>query len=456
MTVFQLPPRRKADPEAPNLTLIKDEGQDDRENTPAGPPWPVLPEAAKYGPGWQWVELMLPHTEADPAAMLMVFLAVAGCHMGSGRYLTAGWSRHPGKVWPLIVGSTASGAKGTAIAVVKGFWRRFDKRFASMNTTGGLSTGEGLIRAVRDPNGDDPDAPGFDEGVSDKRLWVDSPEFAGVLSKMRREGNVLSEVLRQAYDDEILRNLTSSSPLQATDSHIVITPQITPEELVATLAAVDAANGFGNRFMIVCSKRSKYLPEGSRPADSDLRAFDELFEQSRRAVELSTRGTPYELTRDKAARELWAAEYRRRFGVLDTAKESIAKALLSRWHANSARLSVIYALLDGELTISERHVQAALGCWDYVEASTTYVFGAVAGDRDLGRLIEFIDQSETGVSRKAISVELFQRHRTKAELDALIDKLIGLGRYEAVVVPPEGGKGRPATLYCRERNLRRG
>jgi hypothetical protein len=37
---------------------------------------------------------------------------------------------------------------------------------------------------------------------------------------------------------------------------------ITPEELHRYLTATETANGFGNRFSLICVKRSKSLPDG--------------------------------------------------------------------------------------------------------------------------------------------------------------------------------------------------
>ncbi|MDG4790383.1 bifunctional DNA primase/polymerase [Micromonospora sp. WMMD1102] len=416
----------------------------------AGPAWPVLHEDARYGLAADLVNLYDPHTEADPAAVMLTFLATAGCRFGSGYYITGGNTRHAPKVWPILCGDTATGAKGTAVAVVRSFWRTHDKQFVEMNTATGLSTGEGLIRIVRDANGDDPSAPGFDEGVHDKRLWVDAPEFASVLERARREGNSLSGTLREAYDDLPLQTMTSGSPLRATGSHVVIVPQITPTELVGKLTATDVANGLANRFMTVCSRMSKTLPEGSAPDPDDVRDFSRRLDEVTGALfrAYHDRG---ELRRTAAARKLWASEYHKRMNQRRDEAESPVKSLLARWHANSARLSVIYALLDGTLDVDERHVRAALACWDYVEASTRYVFGSAAGDRDLGRLMEFIDESETGRTRKAISVELFQRHKTKKELDELLDKLLNLGGYACSrQVGPNGGA--PAATYYRVRS----
>jgi hypothetical protein len=66
-----------------------------------------------------------------------------------------------------------------------------------------LSSGEGLIWAVRDPSehtekvGRQRAAP--DAGVEDKRLLVVETEFAKTLKLMGREGNILSTVIRQAW-----------------------------------------------------------------------------------------------------------------------------------------------------------------------------------------------------------------------------------------------------------------
>lgn len=433
-----------------HLRVVRPAGEPGRAVTPpaAGPEWPVLGKEAMHGLAADFVRMYDPHTEADPAAVLHVFLATSGCRFGRDYYVTGGNTRHAPKVWPVITGDTSTGAKGTAVAVVKSFWRRFDPHFMLTNTAAGLSTGEGLIRIVRDPNGDDPNAPGFDEGVADKRLWVDAPEFVGVLDKSRREGNSLSATLREAYDDEVLQSMTSGSPLKATGSHIVITPQITPVELVMKLTATDVANGLANRFMVACSRMSKELPEGSSPSAEELKEFGDRLHHVSSGLFRHTSGKS-ELRRTGAARNLWVAEYKRRFEERRGQSESPVKSLLARWHANSARLSVIYALLDGVLEIDEVHVRAALAAWDYVEDSTRYVFGSEAGDRDLGRLMEYIDNSVGGRTRTDISVDLFAKHKTKAELDQLIAKLLARGGYVNKKAPGERG-GRPAVVFVRE------
>jgi hypothetical protein len=434
-------------PSAPPQSAAVTEGEP-KPAISTGPAWPLLRPAALHGLAGDFVRMWNPHTEADPPAVLHLFLATVGCWYGPGYFVAGGNTRHTPKVWPLICGDSSTGAKGTAVSVTRGFWIKFGSntfQFAS-----GLSTGEGLIKAVRDASGDDPNEQGFDEGVHDKRLWVDAPEFVSVLEKSRRDGNSLSATLREAYDDMVLQSMTSGSPVKSTGSHIVITPQITPAELVTKLSSTDVANGLANRFMLVCSRMSKTLPEGSSPSSSELKAFGDRLYETRATLHKASEGKG-ELFRDDAGRKLWIAEYHRRFDERRKDKsESPVKSLLARWHANTARMSLTYALLDGELTISERHVKAALAAWDYIEDSTRYVFGSEAGDKDLGRLMEYLNEREEGQGRKAVSVELFQRHKTAKELDALFDKLLARGDYEAYPYRGPNG-GRPATYYRRAR-----
>src|SRR4029453_2896452 len=122
--------------------------------------------------------------------------------------------------------------------------------------TSGLSSGEGLIWAVRDPiEKQQPIKEGGrvvdyqlvteDAGVTDKRLLVIESELASTLKVMAREGNTLSPVMRQAWDGHDLRTLTKSSSARATAPHISIIGHITRDELRRYLEATEAANGFG-------------------------------------------------------------------------------------------------------------------------------------------------------------------------------------------------------------------
>ena len=104
----------------------------------------------------------------------------------------------------------------------------------------GLSSGEGVVWAVRDPQDSDP-------GAADKRLLVLEPEFASVLKAASREISTLSPTLRNAWDGRPLQLLTRTAPVRATDTHISLIGHITVQELRRHATSIEIANGFLNR-----------------------------------------------------------------------------------------------------------------------------------------------------------------------------------------------------------------
>jgi hypothetical protein len=127
--------------------------------------------------------------------------------------------------------------------------------------------------------------------------------------------------------------ITKNSPAQATGAHITIIGHITKDELLRELARTELANGFTNRFLWICAKRSKCLPEGGALNGDDLeqygRTFARLLAHARRVGEM---------TRTSAARDLWADVYPRlsagRAGLLG------AVDLTRRSHHGTPGLSV--------------------------------------------------------------------------------------------------------------------
>jgi hypothetical protein len=168
--------------------------------------FPVLGEDALYGLAGEFVRGVSPHTEAHPAALLALFLCQAGCVIGRGAWVRVEDTEHHPRLFLLLVGDTAKSRKGTAQDRVD---RLFLEAFRDWDDhcAQGLSSGEGLIHAVRDQRWAK-DKEGneilLDEGVADKRLLVREPEFASVLAQTRRDGNTLSAVLRNAWDGKTL------------------------------------------------------------------------------------------------------------------------------------------------------------------------------------------------------------------------------------------------------------
>jgi len=134
-------------------------------------------------------------------------------------------------------------------------FRAVDSAWADTRIKGGLSSGEGLVYAVRDkriekkPYKESGKIAGYeeviaDEGEEDKRLLCVEEEFAQALKVMAREGNILSPTLRDAWDGNRLAPMTKNSPLQATGAHVSIIAHITRDELLRYFTSTEQSNGF--------------------------------------------------------------------------------------------------------------------------------------------------------------------------------------------------------------------
>jgi hypothetical protein len=86
-------------------------------------------------------------------------------------------------------------------------------------------------------------------------------ECAQVLRVMRRDGNTLSGILRNAWDGRALGNMTNQNPLKATGAHVSIVAHITNEELQREIRdTAEMFNGFANRFLWCYAARCKFIP----------------------------------------------------------------------------------------------------------------------------------------------------------------------------------------------------
>jgi hypothetical protein len=313
--------------------------------------------------------LVEPHTEADPVALLGNFLVGAGVLFGREAWTVADGRRHYPVEFLLLGGQTGAGRKGTASARTLPVLDRVEEGF-SARVLSGLSSGEGLIKGIS-PKEDAIVLPG-----DVRRFLALLPEFASLLTVMKREGNTMSAILREAWDGNRLRVLTRKEPLDVDNVNLSVIAHVTPEELLNNLTATDRANGFANRFLILLVRRSKFLPEGG--GEVNLNAIVTRLHEAVQAAK--GRGL---VERDAAARELWKDEYRR----ITLGRDGLRGALCGRAEAHVLRLSLLYALLDSSGTIRPEHLQAALAVWDYCERSIEYIFGGATGDPDRERIL---------------------------------------------------------------------
>jgi len=414
-------------------------------------PWPdpISPQAF-HGLAGEIARVIEPHTEADPIAVLFQILVGFGNLIGRHAYFLAEADRHYANLFGVLVGRTSKGRKGTSwgqaaapLAIADPLWRE-------TRVLGGLSSGEGLIWAVRDPitkrtpiydgKGRDKRIVGHedvvvDAGVDDKRLMVLESEFGSVLRVVARERNTLSAIIRQAWDVGNLRTLTKNSPAAATGAHISIIGHITRDELRRQICDTDLANGLANRFLWLCVERSKCLPEGGHLQEVDLESLS-----ARLAAAAEFARTVGCVRRDAEARTVWCSVY----GALSAGRPGLLGAATSRAEAQTMRLALIYALLDCSTLVRKEHLLAALAMWEFAEGSARYCFGSALGDPTADEILRVLRGREDGMTRSEIR-EHFQRHKGADEVARALGVLLEhrLARRER----REATGGRPAEVW---------
>ncbi|HKI11134.1 MAG TPA: hypothetical protein VKA02_03395 [Candidatus Acidoferrum sp.] len=429
------PPIGTATPE--NGTVLLAEVERPVQEAPA---WPKpLAVEAFHGLAGDVVHTIEPHSEADPAALLIQFLAAFGVAAGRFAYFAVEADRHYSNFNGVIVGQTSKSRKGTSWGNVRRVFEMADGDWASKRILTGLSSGEGLIWAVRDTiykreavkkSGRvvDYQEVEADAGITDKRLLVLESEFTSALRMMGRDGNCLSPVVRDSWDRGELELMTKNSPARATGAHIGILGHACREELLRYLNSTEAGNGFANRFLWICAKRSKCLPDGGALREESIVP---LADKLREALEFA-KGS-HDIHRDEEATAMWRGVY----PALSEGKPGLLGAVIGRGEAQVVRLSLIYALLDLSNVIRAEHLAAALAVWDYAESSARFIFGESLGYPEADRLLAALRTTPEGLSRSEVSA-VFGRHRTESEIDSALRALTESGLAEQHSVETQG------------------
>jgi hypothetical protein len=395
------------------------------------PPHPAaLDDAAYYGLVGDIVRTIAPHTEADPAALLLQLLVAIGNCIGRGPHFTVEMTPHYTNEFCVIVGQSAKARKGTSFKWIVTLLDMADPGWRGKCQAHGLVSGEGIIHHVRD------EMPGGKEGevvagITDKRLLIVEEEFGAVLAAATRKENTLTSILRCAWDGIDLRTLAKNSHEIATAPHISVIGHITLDELKNKLRGDSITNGFANRFLWIYARRSQMLPHGGTLCAADLRGHAETLQE----IIETARGIG-ELRRDSAADDLWCAQYEQ----LSAERSGMLGAVTSRQEAHAVRLSHLYALLDGSRFIRVEHLRAALAICDYALRSADYCFGGLSPNaKAILNALQF--SAPEGLSRTFLQKQVFQGHCDAVDLEEALRELEA-GHYATTTLEKTAGPTR--------------
>jgi len=406
--------------------------------------WPRLDPAALHGLAGRITKTIDPYSEADPVATLAHLLGALGNVIGPRPHCQVLHDRHPARLYQAIVGESGTGRKGLSWSAPRHLLDRVAPDWSRDCVHSGLSSGEGLIQHVRDPRREHQAVrehgrvSGYqevmvDHGVADKRAFVIEAELAAVFKRMAGDGNSLSAVLRDAWDDRVLRTMTKNSPLRATGAHVSLVGHITSEELQLNLTETERANGFGNRWLYILVKRSKCIPNAVPVPEPMLaplvRALENVLEFAAKLDRVA---------RDAEAEALWAEVY----PALSTREPGLVGAICGRAEAQVLRLSLLYAILDLSPAIGRTHLLAALAFFDYCAASAKRIFGGRLGFSILDTILCAL--RERGRLPTDEVYGLFSRHKGKDEIQTALNLLETSGKVRHVM---EQTGGRPRQVW---------
>jgi uncharacterized protein DUF3987 len=353
-------------------------------------------------------------------------LTYFGNALGRKYYLRLDQAHYP-KLYVALVGTTASGRKGTAdvqarriIDAVDPMWEQFRHN--------GLSTGEGMLQVLKENS----------DGLVPRPAVFTEREFAAVLKRADRRGNTLNTYIRDAWDNEVLSNSIKSDPLRIDDHHISICAHITPAELKKLLSNDDVSNGFSNRFIWIHSQRTARRPGAKGFFASDFQSQIAALQGAVRALQdrfTSGGQQPIQVAFAPQADKLWKEKLYLQLDI-DSDQDTILTLMCSRQAQQVCRIALCFALADGEQTIRVKHLEAARAiarfCWDSVDFMVSRDWwgdtGNVHDPAGMAPKVLQALQEQGAMPRTAISSQVFQRNRTAKELNTLRNLLIQGGQ----------------------------
>ena len=284
-----------------------------------------------------------------------------------------------------------------------------------------------------------------DPGVEDKRLLLVQPEFAQVLEVCERQGNTLATKLRNAWDGKPLCNNSLASHLTATGAHISLIVHTTEDDLRDLMRRTMILNGFGNRFLWVCSRRSKAKPFGGMVPGSEKTALvDRVCDavEFARGLKLRGRWHGWMFFEKPAASNLWVSAYK------TTLTRESENSVTGRAMPQVRRMASIYALMDCSEQVRAEHLTAALETWRYCAEGARFIFGgAHKVDPVAEKALDALRGNRAGLTRKELYVGVFQSNKSADEITRIMQGLQKRGHVRVQLDPASAKGGRPAERW---------
>ncbi|WP_239122829.1 DUF3987 domain-containing protein [Sphaerisporangium siamense] len=387
------------------------------------------PDVAMFtGPIGKMVNELDPYTEGSKVGVLATLLAGFSAAVGNLPGVGTGKGSMPLSFWPVLVGPTGVGRKGTATGIAMKVLVEGLATFGVNNVVYGCpATGLGFAgelseRAIRN--------------VAAPVLFIEE-EMDTFISNSKRDTKV-GTYLRKAWDGATITHKTSQLDLVIMKPHVAIVGHIQPKNWGAISGSKDATGGTYNRFFPVWVMQSKKLPVFATPNPEEL--IKKLGNRFRSMVNFAQEVTELTVPDDVAL--VFENKHREICDALTTGNEELGQ-YTERAMAYMIRIAGLYCLADKRTELALTDFDAALALVQYMVETVTYTLPEAEADgNDIpARIVAFIREAgEQGVTSTEVARK-FQRVRA-AEIRAIVD---GSERIKTTKLRSEGG--RPATLF---------
>jgi hypothetical protein len=267
-------------------------------------------------------------------------------------------------------------------------WQALYAKLADpVKVMGGISSGEGIIDAIRDERTgiDRSGEPVVIPGNPQKRMLISLSEFGSVLALVRRSGSILSTVLRNAYDCQKLETNTKNEPVACEMPYISLSGAITPGELCGLLfddkdLAASASNGIGNRPLWLYSVRTKRVAD-PQPSEGLPKIAEEIAENLHKVfgtLKPTEEHLACEVRLSGEAKARWEGLYLRIDAMAGDSAN--AQKLFGRLTTNARKLAAVLSIMNGEAEVSVAALEAA-AAWVQHGAHTINAIAAKVAER---------------------------------------------------------------------------
>jgi hypothetical protein len=319
---------------------------------------PTLPDAAWHSFAQRYKEIVAPTTEAPDAYHLGCFLTVVGTALCRSVCFQMGDPLYP-NFYTALVGTAGEPRKGTAISRAAKLLRAIAP---SSEVIRSVDSAEGFVDKLASIQGAD---------LKEFRpVLIRLSEMRSLIEKASKEGlrNIIPK-LCESYDGDCLQVNVRHNRVAVEEPFVSLLAG-TSLAYLSSLKQSDIEGGLGSRLIFVPGVPKARIAE---PPDLKAPTYNELVEELKGVLAHWQRPEPTRLTFSQGARERWRYFYEKQLPSWSS-DDPLLQTLGVRYHHHAIKTAMVYAALDCEEEISERHLEMAIRWAEFLVASVRWIF----------------------------------------------------------------------------------